>query len=99
MAHCQSERAQMTVAKKPSWLSIANSGVLTATQICGPAPLPCPMPVTGSVQLSWPSKQVEFPKADHTWCWSCASVAVILCTTSTGVPSWHKHTAVMNKTI
>jgi len=57
----------LNAAPKPSCHSKSRIGVLTTTQICGPAPFPCLMPKTGTAQISVPAHTVESPYSVHTW--------------------------------
>jgi len=53
--------AQWTTAKKPSSYMMANKGELTTAQIARPAPLPWPMPATGTPHVSQLAYLVESP--------------------------------------
>jgi len=73
-ALCCGDSAQMKAATIPSCLMISNNGVLTAAQICGPTPLPSPIPATPLCHVSYPCANTELPKAVLTWWLRCVRV-------------------------
>jgi len=57
------DNAQMKCATNPSLCMFSNNGEITATHICGLAPLPWPIPAVGKSQSFWPWLMVELSYA------------------------------------